>query len=152
MPTFPAEQESSRTSLALASKPQVLENCPVLGSRTALFFEQFKFRWKTPEISRKICEQLFCFPHLEHRCSQIGGGPAPQLKFHQKRLLFLQFLFSVFCLQQQLTTILKTRGSGNPSIQFLPAILTYDPKEMESFRPISCYLRPTSSLFMNVMH
>ena len=26
-------------SLALASKPQVLENCPVLGSRTALFFE-----------------------------------------------------------------------------------------------------------------
>ena len=26
-------------SLALASRPQVLENCPVLGSRTALFFE-----------------------------------------------------------------------------------------------------------------
>ena len=26
-------------SLALASKPQVLGNCPVLGSRTALFFE-----------------------------------------------------------------------------------------------------------------
>ena len=25
-------------ALALASKPQVLENCPVLGSRTALFF------------------------------------------------------------------------------------------------------------------
>ena len=36
-------------SLALASKPQVLENCPVLDSRTALFFEQLKFRWKTPE-------------------------------------------------------------------------------------------------------
>ena len=31
-------------SLALASKPQVLENCPVLGSRTALFFEQSKYR------------------------------------------------------------------------------------------------------------
>ena len=29
--------------LALASKPQVLENCPVLGSRTALFFEWLKF-------------------------------------------------------------------------------------------------------------
>ena len=29
-------------SLALASKPQVLENCPVLGSRTALFFELLK--------------------------------------------------------------------------------------------------------------
>ena len=25
--------------MSLASKPQVLENCPVLGSRTALFFE-----------------------------------------------------------------------------------------------------------------
>ena len=30
-------------SLALASKPQVLENCPVLGSRTALFLEWLKF-------------------------------------------------------------------------------------------------------------
>ena len=30
-------------SLALASKPQVLENCPVLGLRTALFFELLKF-------------------------------------------------------------------------------------------------------------
>ena len=61
-------------SLALASKPQVLENCPVLGSRTALFFEQLKFRWKTPETLQKICEHLFCFPHLEHRRSQGEGG------------------------------------------------------------------------------
>ena len=30
-------------SLVLASKPQVLENCPVLGSRTALFFDLLKF-------------------------------------------------------------------------------------------------------------
>ena len=30
-------------SLALASRPQVLENWPVLGSRTALLFELFKF-------------------------------------------------------------------------------------------------------------
>ena len=30
-------------SLALASKPQVLETCSVLGSRTALFFELLKF-------------------------------------------------------------------------------------------------------------
>ena len=29
--------------LALASRPQVLENWPVLGSRTALFFESLKF-------------------------------------------------------------------------------------------------------------
>ena len=30
-------------AFTLASQPQVLENCPVLGSRTALFFEWLKF-------------------------------------------------------------------------------------------------------------
>ena len=54
---FKPEVESSRTSLksilkslaskvkslALASRPQVLENWPVLGSRTAVFFELLKF-------------------------------------------------------------------------------------------------------------
>ena len=34
-------------SLALDSKPQVLENCPL------------KFCWKTPETLRKICKDLF---------------------------------------------------------------------------------------------
>ena len=67
---------------SLATKPQVHENCPVLGSRTALSFEQLKFRWKTPETSRKICEHLFCFPHLEHRPSQGegAGGPPPPIE------------------------------------------------------------------------
>ena len=66
-----AEVESSRTSLALrkssrkhfdalASKPQVLENCPVLGSRTAVFFELLKF-WRSPE---KIFEDLVFGEHL----------------------------------------------------------------------------------------
>ena len=64
-------------ALALASKPQVLENRPVLGSRTALFFEQLKFRWKTPETSRKSCEQLFCFPRLEHRRRQEEAAGPP---------------------------------------------------------------------------
>ena len=48
-------------SLALASRPQVLENWPVLGSRTAVFFELLKFcvslekffgkrfLWRSPE-------------------------------------------------------------------------------------------------------
>ena len=31
-------------ALVLASNPQVLENYPVLGSRTALIFEELKFR------------------------------------------------------------------------------------------------------------
>ena len=46
---------------SLALKPQVLENCPVIGSSTTLFFEQLKFCWKTPETSRKISEDLFLF-------------------------------------------------------------------------------------------
>ena len=58
---WPWSWPRSLKSLALASKPQVLENCPVLGSRTALFFEQLKFCWKTPETSRKICKHLFVF-------------------------------------------------------------------------------------------
>ena len=46
---------------SLASKPQVLKNCSVLSSRTALFFKPLKSCWKTPETSRKICEDLFLF-------------------------------------------------------------------------------------------
>ena len=32
-------------SLVLASRPQVVENWPVLGSRTAVFFELLKILW-----------------------------------------------------------------------------------------------------------
>ena len=53
-------------SLALATKPQVLENCPVLGSRTALFFELLKFC-----RSRK---KLFWRPYfLENTCACVLG-------------------------------------------------------------------------------
>ena len=57
-------------SLALVSKPQVLENCPVLGSRTAPLFELLKFCrssenyfedlcfWRSP---KKIFKDLFFF-------------------------------------------------------------------------------------------
>ena len=60
----PREHILKSLALALASKPQVLENCPFLGWRIALFLEPLKFSRKTPETSRKICEDLF-FPHLE---------------------------------------------------------------------------------------
>ena len=55
-------------SLALVSRPQVLENWPVLGSRTALFFELLKFcgapekifgRRFFVEIGRKIFGKTF---------------------------------------------------------------------------------------------
>ena len=57
-------------SLNLASRPQVLENWPVLGSRTALFFELLKFcealekffgKRFFAEIARKIFVKTFFF-------------------------------------------------------------------------------------------
>ena len=57
-------------SLALASRPQVLENWPVLGSRTALFFELLKFcealekffgKRVFVEIARKIFAKTFFY-------------------------------------------------------------------------------------------
>ena len=42
-------------SLALASRPQVLENWPVLGSSTALIFELLKFC----KVLEKIFENVF---------------------------------------------------------------------------------------------
>ena len=40
-------------ALALASRPQVLENWPVLGSRTAVFFELLKFCGALEKFFRK---------------------------------------------------------------------------------------------------
>ena len=58
-------------SLALASRPQVLENWPVLGSRTALFFEWLKFCGALEKFFGKtffrgdrlknFCEDLFFY-------------------------------------------------------------------------------------------
>ena len=48
-------------SLALASRPQVLENWPVLGSRTALFFKLLKFCGAI----EKFLENVFLWRSLE---------------------------------------------------------------------------------------
>ena len=48
--------------LALASRPQVLENWPVLGSRTAQFFELFKFCGAL----EKFLENVFCGDRLKN--------------------------------------------------------------------------------------
>ena len=45
-------------SLALASRPQVLENWPVLGSRTALFFELLKFCGALEKILEKFFVEI----------------------------------------------------------------------------------------------
>ena len=71
-------------TLASASKPQVLENCPVLGSRTALFFELLKF-CRSPEKNFKDLFRFFFWKTLalvslvlglglEHSCSWPREG------------------------------------------------------------------------------
>ena len=70
-------------SLALASRPQVLENWPVLGSRTAVFFELLKFCGALEkffrkrffvEIARKIFVMTFFFffgDRLKNFCEDL---------------------------------------------------------------------------------
>ena len=49
-------------SLALASRPQVLENWPVLGSRTALFFELLKFCGALEKFfGKRFFVEITCF-------------------------------------------------------------------------------------------
>ena len=59
--------------LALASRPQVLENWPILGSRRALFFELLKF---CGDRLKNFCEDLF---FLESTCAYVlGPWPWPR--------------------------------------------------------------------------
>ena len=74
-------------SLALASRPQVLENQPVLGPRTALFFDLLKFcgalekffgKGFFVEIAGKIFVKTFFFFFLESTClCVVGPWPWP---------------------------------------------------------------------------
>ena len=68
---------------SLASKPQPLETYPVLGSRTALFLETMIFYWKTPETSRKICEDPFLFSSIEDRLKKIFFEDRLRKKFFE---------------------------------------------------------------------
>ena len=57
---------------SLFSKPQIFKNCPVLSSRTALFFVPLKYCRKTPETSRKkLPGRFFCFPQLDIAAKKI---------------------------------------------------------------------------------
>ena len=53
---------------SLASRSQVLENWPVLGSRTTLFFELLKFRGALDKFFWKTC---FCGDRLKNFCEDL---------------------------------------------------------------------------------
>ena len=52
-------------SLAMVSKPQVLENCPVLGSRTTLFLSRSNFVGKHQKPCWKSAKNFFWFHQVE---------------------------------------------------------------------------------------
>ena len=75
-------------SLALASRPQVLENWPVLGSRAVLFFELLKF---CGDRLKNFCEDLFFWRALALVFLVLGLGlehscPWPQECLSSERL------------------------------------------------------------------
>ena len=84
-----SEVESSRTYFeVLGLEGQVLENWPVLGSRTALFFELLKFcgalenffgRLFFVEIAWKIFEKTFFFGEHLHLCPWSLASSIPVL-------------------------------------------------------------------------
>ena len=100
-------------------------------------------------------------PHNEnpaHMRSQGGRTPkrnATNDKNVTKSLLFFQFQFlsasSRTTVGYTRTTVIKSNTDDQEdrahSIQFCQPIEMYHPGEIKGFRPKSCYLRPSSSLF-----
>ena len=72
-------------SLALASKPQVLENCPVLGSRTALFLNSRNFVGKRQKPRGKFANTFSVFLTWSIGVSKGREGRAPQSKFYKDK-------------------------------------------------------------------
>ena len=120
---WPWHWPRSLKSLALASKPWVLQNCPVLGLRTARFLNHWNFVGKR----QKLCKYLFYFAQLEHRLSQAGLPPieiSPMTKMWQKSLLFLQFQFflSFFVYTGSKQQYWKPGAPGPPKINLCQPI------------------------------
>ena len=77
------------------------------------------------------------------------------MRYNNNKKVYCFFSFSFFLAffaSPVANNNMENQGSRNPPNQFLPANLYVNLEEMDSFRPKSCYLRITSSLFMNVMH
>ena len=82
-------------SLALASKPQVLENCPVLGSRTALFLICRNFVGKRQKPCGKSATTFFLVSSSRDRLKKIFEDLFRQKNFF-KDLLFWHRLKKIF--------------------------------------------------------
>ena len=133
-------------SLALASRPQVLENWPVLGSRTALFFELFKILWKTffcGDRLKNFCEDLFFWRALALVSLVFGLGlehscPWPRECLSSERL-YLALASDFFCVLGHGPCVLdSTSGSYY--------LFAYDTPHLTGRRSIFCLNSNNSKL------
>ena len=109
-------------SLALASKPQVLENCPVLGSRTALFFEWLKFCRSAEKCfsrPKKIFKTFFLWKILAFVSLVLGLGFAHFCPWPWLRIFFVSLALASSLVSS--TTPLSVIASDNSikNLQFL---------------------------------
>ena len=82
-------------SLALASKPQVLENCPVLGSKTALFLNRWNFVGKRQKPCGKSAKTFFLVSSRRDRLKKIFWKPfSPEKNFED--LFFFDIAWKKF--------------------------------------------------------
>ena len=72
---------------SLASRPQVLENWPVLGSRTALFFELLKF---CGALEKFFGKRFFCGDRLKNFCADLFFWRSPEKFLRRPFFLILE--------------------------------------------------------------
>ena len=78
-------------SLAVASRPPVLKNCPVLGSRTALFFELLKF-CRSPE--KKFYKTFFTVERMKNYFEDLLSGDR-QKNFFKTFFFFFEIAWNI---------------------------------------------------------
>ena len=97
--TFRLQRWSPRGHIleSLASKLQVLENCPVLGSRTAVFLESLKF-CRSLFVEKLVFLEIFLFCFFENNSKKKIGEhlrlcPCPRKGLSSKRLSLASDIF-----------------------------------------------------------
>ena len=118
-------------SLALASKPQVLENCPVLGSRTALLFCTVEILWENARnFAEKLLRLFFVFLNwrsLEKNFKDFFFGDRLKNIFKTLFFLFEKSSARVLSPWPRVFLSLALRGSvfGKAVLNLEPCVLEF---------------------------
>ena len=126
--TFRLQRWSFRGHIlkSLASKPQVLENCPVLGLRTAVFLESVKF-CRSFFVEKLVFWRFFDFVFL---------------RIHEKKIfkhIFIFFLENTCACVLALERVCPRKGCLWPRIFF--CVLGFEPCALNS-TSVPCPFKP----------